>query len=109
MALSKTINLPSGVSGNYIRLTSYRWDRTTREASAMFSLYLDASKGADLGAQPLVPIVSKLRLVGDKFDHYLGPAALELSDVLAQLYLAAKVEPGISDYGADVLADAADC
>jgi hypothetical protein len=33
MALQKIIILPSGVSGDYSRITHFRWDRTTREAS----------------------------------------------------------------------------
>jgi len=91
MALQKTIALPSGVSGNYIRLTSYRWDRSTLEASAIFALYLDAAH-AQAGADYLVPVIAKLRLSGDKFTQYLGSTALADHQVAAQLYEAAKDE-----------------
>jgi len=107
MALQKTLTLPSGVSGNYSRLVTYRWDRATREAVALFALYLDASAAA-AGKQPLTPWIAKLRLTGDKFDLYLSNAALEDHDVIAQLYTAAKAEPVVSDFGSDVFADAID-
>ena len=91
MALQKTIALPSGISGNYVRLTSYRWDRSTLEASAIFALYLDASHALG-GSDYLVPVIAKLRLSGDTFTHYLGAAALVDRDISAQLYYAAKNE-----------------
>jgi len=91
MALQKTIALPSGISGNYIRLTSYRYDRSTLEASAIFALYLDAAH-AQAGADYLVPVIAKLRLSGAKFTQYLGAAALADHQVIAQLYVAAKAE-----------------
>lgn len=91
MALQKTIALPSGVSGNYIRLTCYRWDRQAREASAIFALYLDAAH-ATSGADYLVPVIAKLRLSGDKFTEYLGASVLAEYEISAQLYLAAKTE-----------------
>ena len=91
MALQKTIALPSGVSGNYIRLTSYRYDRSTLEASAIFALYLDAAHAQD-GADYLVPVIAKLRLSDATFTQYLGAAALADHQVAAQLYAAAKVE-----------------
>ena len=91
MALQKTIALPSGVSGNYIRLTSYRWDRSTLEASAIFALYLDAAHASG-GSEYLVPVIAKLRLSGAKFTEYLGSAALAENEIAAQLYAAAKAE-----------------
>jgi len=108
MALQKIIILPSGVSGDYSRITHFRWDRTTREASALIDLYLDAATA--VSGSPLRPIVAKLRLSGDKFDLYLSTAALAASanDVVAQLYVAAKAEPVISDHGATIFADAID-
>ena len=45
---------------------------------------------------------------GDKFDQYLGNPALAQADVIAQLYVAAKVEPLACDFGANAFADAAD-
>jgi hypothetical protein len=91
MALNKTISLPSGISGNYIRLTSYRWDRSTLEASAIFALYLDAAH-AQAGSDYLVPVIAKLRLSGEKFSEYLGAAALAEHEISSQLYSAAKTE-----------------
>ena len=109
MALQKTIALPSGVSGNYIRLTSYRYDRSTLEASAIFALYLDAAHAQD-GADYLVPVIAKLRLSGAKFTEYLGAAALADHQVAAQLYVAAKVEPLLAGGGLSLidLSDALD-
>ena len=107
MALQKTLTLPSGVAGNYSRLISYRWDRAAKEAVALFALYLDAAAAAS-GKQPVTPWIAKLRLTGDKFDLYLGNAALEDHDVIAQLYMAAKAEPVASDFGQNVFADAID-
>ena len=107
MALQKSFILPSGVSGNYIRLTANRWDRNAREAVGWFSLYVDAS-AAQSGKQPLTPFIAKLWLTGTKFDQYLSPAALESSDVLAQFYVAAKAEQISCDFGSDAFADAQD-
>tara|TARA_R110002050_G_scaffold186590_1_gene320923 strand:- start:160 stop:492 length:333 start_codon:yes stop_codon:yes gene_type:complete len=109
MALQKTINLPTGDSGDYLRITSVWWDRAVKQASAHLSLYKSAALASG-GAPPQVPIFAKLRLTGAKFDEYLSPgvlAALEV-DVVAQLYAAAKVEPVVSDFGGAVLADATD-
>lgn len=121
MAFQKTLALPTGVSGDYFRMTAFRWDRTTKEASAQFALFLNEAT-ATAGGQPLVPVVAKLRLSGEGFDTYLGPDVLESSegDVIAQLYTAAKAssdayaaEPEVDaraqvicDYGAGVFADA---
>jgi hypothetical protein len=122
MALEKTINLPSGVSGNYHRMVAFTWERGTRQASAHFALYKDAATA--IAGEPLRPIVAKLRLSGEKFDEYLSAAALAAADgdVVAQLYLAARAvsaayaaEPAtemaahmVSDFGRDVYADAED-
>ena len=110
MALSKTLSFPNGTSGSYIRLTSYRWDRTLREASAIFALFADADHAASAGDTPLLAVLAKLRLTGAKFDQYLGNAALAGHDVLGQLYLAAKAERLIPGGGLTSLnlADAAD-
>lgn len=91
MALKKTIALPTGVSGNYFRIVGFRWDRHAREASALFALFKDAATAAKADGVPLVPIAAKLRLSGDKFDAYVGPAALAATkrDVVGQLYAAA--------------------
>ncbi|MBM4229511.1 MAG: hypothetical protein FJ184_02030 [Gammaproteobacteria bacterium] len=107
MALQKTFTLPSGVSGNYIRLTAHRWDRQAREAVAWFALYVDAA-AATSGKAPLTPFIAKLWLTSTTFDDYLAPAALENSSVLAQLYVAAKAEPISCDFGSNAFADALD-
>lgn len=107
MAFQKTFTLTSGVVGNYSRLVTYRWDRATREAVALFALYLDAT-AAHEEKRPLTAYIAKLRIVGDKFDLYLSNAALSDHDVIAQLYLAAKAEPLSCDFGSDAFADAQD-
>lgn len=107
MALQKTFTLPSGVSGNYIRLTAHRWDRQAREAVGWFSLYVDAA-AATSGKAPLTPWIAKLWLTGDKFDAYLSNPELASPGVLAQLYAAAKAEPISCDFGSNAFADAAD-
>lgn len=107
MAFQKSFTLPSGISGNYTRLITYRWDRNTREAVALFALFVD-STAAHAGKQSLTPFIAKLRLEAEAFDRYLSNTALENTDVLAQLYLAAKTEQVISDFGPDAFADAQD-
>ncbi|MBI5771927.1 MAG: hypothetical protein HZA93_29410 [Verrucomicrobia bacterium] len=122
MAFQKNLALPTGVSADYFRLTSFRWDRSAREASALFSLFKDAATAA--AGQPLVPVVAKLRLTAAEFDAFLGPTALAAAadDVVAQLYAAARETcedrhetgeptPGaelISDHGPDLFWDADD-
>lgn len=108
MAFAKTFTLPSGISGNYTRLVTYRWDRNAREAVALFALYID-KPSAQSGKASLTPFIAKLRLTDAKFDQYLSNAALETAEPIAQLYVAAKVEPVISDFGSDAFADAQDC
>lgn len=107
MAFQKTFTLPSGVSGNYIRLIAYRWDRTAREATAIFALYLDAH-AAESGKDPIAPTLAKLRVASDQFDAHLSNAALAGNDILAQLYVAAKTEPLLCDFGDDAFANAQD-
>lgn len=107
MALQKTITLPSGVSGNYVRLITYRWDRATREAVALFGLYVNAA-AAETGKDTLTPFIAKLRLTGEKFDQYLGNADARAGNAVGLLYAAAKAEPVISDAGADVFSNAQD-
>lgn len=107
MAFQKTFTLPSGISGNYSRVTTLRWDRLTREAVAWFSLYLD-SAAATSGKAPIAPSFAKLWLTGAKFDSYLSNPELQSPGVLAQLYVAAKAEPISCDFGSDAFADALD-
>ena len=105
MAFIKTLTLPSGAAGNYTRLITYRWDRTTKEALALFALY-SSQESAAQGKPPFTQFIAKLRLERTKFDEYLSNDSLTNGDVLAQLYLAAKTEPVISDFGSDVFWDA---
>jgi len=107
MALQKSFTLPSGISGNYIRLVAHRWDRSARESSALFALYVDAA-AAQSGKAPLTPWIAKLWLRGDKFDEYLSNADLTSPGILAQLYVAAKAEPISCDFGSDAFSDAVD-
>ena len=102
--------MSSGSRVTVLHMTSLRHNQTpdpgpTRDPR---DLYLDAATA--VSGSPLRPIVAKLRLSGDKFDLYLSNAALAASDndVVAQLYLAAKTEGVISDFGATLYADAAD-
>jgi hypothetical protein len=107
MALQKSFTLPSGISGNYIRLVAHRWDRAARESSALFALYVDAA-AAQSGKAPMTPWIAKLWLRDAKFDQYLSNAELSTPGILAQLYVAAKAEPISCDFGSDALADAVD-
>lgn len=107
MAFQKTFTLPSGVSGNYTRLIAHRWDRQTREAVAWFALYVDAA-AASSGKASLTPFIAKLWLTENKFDQYVGNSAIDSTDILAQLYVAAKAEPVACDFGSDAFADALD-
>jgi len=111
MALKKTVSA-RGSDASYFRLVAYYWDANTREASATFGLYRDkdhsdkCKHGAKIREQAVVEVAAKLRLERAKFDQYLSNDALTNADVLAQLYLAAKTEPVISDFGSDVFSDA---
>lgn len=122
MALTKTINLPSGITGNYHRVSSFRWDRNAKEASITFSLHLN-SAAAELDRAPLLPLVAKFRITGDKFEEFLGNSVLTASqdDIITAIYKAAvlvcsakRANPNaptvgahlISDFGADLYADA---
>jgi hypothetical protein len=104
MAFKRNLTLQSGVSGEYIRVAAFRWDRAAREASVLFSLFRDASTAA--AGQPLVPIVAKLRLEGAKFDEWLANA--NLGNALQRIYQAARSEPLVSDYGQDLFGAAED-
>ena len=107
MAFSKSLTLPSGATGDYIRVITYRWDRSAREAVALFALYV-SQQAAWEGKQALTPYIAKLRLTGAKFDEYLGNSVLTDRDAIAQLYAAARVEPVSCDFGSNVFADALD-
>lgn len=106
MAFKKQISIPSGVSGQYIRVAAFRWDRAAREASVLFALYRDVQAAEEAPDSPLVPVVAKLRLTGSAFAEHLGTA--QPGNMLARIYQAARSEPIISDHGPDVFADAED-
>ena len=105
MALQKTIQLQSGVSVAYHKLTNYAIDYATRYAWFQFSAYI-----ASDSLQPACEVIAKLRLEGSKFDQYLGKGVLATcgKDVNAQAYTASKAEPIISDFGSGVFMDAQD-
>lgn len=113
MALQKSITLPTGATGNYIRIGAYTWDRMTREASAHLVLHTSAAQAAARPDAPLC-IIAKVRLAGAKFDAYLGNSILSDAgvNVLRKLYEAAKSEPlqpgGGLTRGELSLSDAAD-
>lgn len=104
MALTKSLTLPNGQTGNYIQVGAYSWDRLTREVSAHFMLFTSAAFAASAPDAPIC-LLAKLRLTGDKFDEYLGAAALAALDagikdpVRYQLYEAVKVEPIVAGGG----------
>jgi hypothetical protein len=100
MAFQKTLKLRNGITGTYVRLVAWRWDRLTREASGLLALYEDATK-----EEPMVPLLAHVRLSGTKFDQ--AQAATANSSQAAQLYLAAKTEV-ICDLGPTVFSDAED-
>jgi hypothetical protein len=102
MALKKSLTLRSGQTVEYFRVTSFRWDRGTREASAIFAAYKDA-EAAQGGADPTLGVIAKLRLTGAAFDQYLSPST---TDPVAQIYTAAVACPVVSDYGSDLFATA---
>jgi len=129
MAFKKQITA-RGVAADYFRLVSFRWDERAREASALFSLYVDeahagASKRSGVSpaeAAPLVDVAAKIRLSGDEFDRYVGKKRPEGADIVAGFYRAAREackqskaekKPGaalhlVSDYGEAVFDTAAD-
>jgi hypothetical protein len=99
MAFQKSLTHPATkASGEYVALVSYRWDRSTREASALFGLFKDAAHAAEPNAVPCA-MVAKLRLDGDAFTRYFGAGVTDRERIASQLYAAAKVEPVISDFG----------
>lgn len=119
MAFQKTITLPDGRSGDYIRLGKISWDRDVapREVTACFALFTSDlhAAAADTGdASAITTKLAKLTLRGAKFDEYLATPVLAgvLADdpFRAQLYAAAKAEPDcvVCDLGGDVFAVALD-
>lgn len=100
MAFRKSISLPNGARGEYIRLGAFTWDRLARQASAHLMLYADASHASCPSAAPLC-LIAKLRLAGAKFDAYLSNTVLDAgaATIVGQLYAAAKVEPLIAGGG----------
>lgn len=111
MPLQKTIILPDGTSGDFIRLGDFALNRDTREATATFRLYLSAAQYAAAPGAAMKQVIAKLRLNGDRFDAYLADDVLEGEVTLVgQLYVAAKAEPLLAGGGLTALslADAID-
>lgn len=112
MALKKQLNFAArGLSGGYIKISSYRWDDVTRESSATVSLFRDEAHAKTPGAVPLATI-AKVRLNAEKFDAYFGKTVLDKlgktrDPIRAQFYKAAKAGDGvICDAGPLAFADA---
>ncbi len=107
MALQKTIKLPGGATGNYIRVASFGWDPEGGVFSAHFLLFADeaTAKPADgTKGVPLTPVsFCRLRLSGAQF-ALLGRGKV----TEAAIYALAKTQPLICDLGPTILADAID-
>lgn len=119
MALQKTITLPSGAVGNYIRIGSFFWDRDGSALSVHFNLYADAAHAKSAsGAKPAVLAESfaRMRLSASTPSAGSTPTAPATQWALVEpgkiaesaIYAAAKTEPAICDLGADILHDAID-
>lgn len=91
MALQKSLTLPNGSFGAYIRLGHYRRNRARREAVAHFDLFADKAS-ADANPQLPVAMIACLRLKDARFDEFLSNAAIAAAsnNVEAQLYRALK-------------------
>lgn len=95
MALQKSITLPNGATGNYIRVgDTVEIHRRLKRAEAHVTLFLNeaqANANPDYG----LGVIGLLNLQGDKFDLYLGKDALTRTyggDISRALYAAAKTE-----------------
>lgn len=112
MALQKSITLPNGTGGAYIKLAFFRWDDLRKEASAHFHLYTTAGTRLSAPLDPLRDTIAKVRLEGAKFDQYFSASAMlaARSTIVGQLYNALKAEGGIAGGGLTSLdlSDAAD-
>lgn len=133
MAFIKQINV-RGAQGSYMRPVAWRMDDNARELSVLFALYVDKAHSdrckpsvpAEQRDRPLIDVVAKLRVNGERYDAAFGSAARSASalggaDIVAMFYDAAKVVSKdakrqgrteaeahvVSDFGADVFADAA--
>jgi hypothetical protein len=105
MALQKTITLPNGAQGNYVRIEQLEQQYAGKSVSCHLMLY--ASKVlADAGAPPLARI-GKIRLNGAGYDRFLSRASLQAlqtrgpDPVRDQLYAAAKLAIKASKEGED--------
>ncbi len=103
MALQKTITLPSGATGSYIRAAGQRYDPILKEFSCFVLLYTSEAHRIANEHQPLATI-GKLRVTGDDFTTYLAPSVYDLE----QVYVALKALPLTSGLGMpeDILHDA---
>jgi hypothetical protein len=111
MALQKSITLPNGITGNYIRVgDSYEMNRREESVTAHVTLFFDAAHAARLPEYPLA-VIALVELSEAEFDQYLGRDALATAggNVVAQLYGAAKIIKVRSLIGTEIdLTDAAD-
>lgn len=107
MALQKDIELPSGDTGDYLKIGYIHIDFRTKEASIHFDLY-KSKEHRDTGKAMQRPVTAKLRLERELFDKYYASAAMNGKNHVQQAYLAAKQEKVISDWGETVFHDAVD-
>jgi hypothetical protein len=94
MALFKSITLPNGIGGNYIRVAdSFELNRRNETVTAHVSLFKDESHAMTLPNYPLA-VIGLVELNSEKFNQYLGRDALLAAggNIVGQLYLAAKSE-----------------
>lgn len=132
MAFAKKLTA-RGVDGSYIRPVAWRIDDNTQELSVLFALYVDRAHSDRCKPsvpqgqrdRPLLDVVAKLRVYGDRYEAAFGQAARVAAaqagvDIDAMIYDAAKAacqdrkrtgveDPQahvISDFGGDVFADA---
>lgn len=93
MALKKSFTLPEGYTADYIRFDRInQFSRTERKATFIFALFKDQATAAVDGALPIRPEAVRLKVERDKFDQYFSNGVLAEADIVAQAYVAAKVE-----------------
>lgn len=97
MALIKDLTR-FNVTANYLKLTRIdQFDRLTRQAVFIFSLYKDKATSrlpyGDPQGEPIVAIAAKLKLQGDAFDLYFAKGVAAGNNIEKQAYVAARAQP----------------
>lgn len=102
MALKSSIELRTGDSGEYIKITRHHIDSISKEGWAYFSLY-KSQKHANSGSQPQVAILGKMRIDRNNFDRYFSKEALPTyGNHIKAFYQAAKDLGVLSTYAAQL-------